>query len=234
MRLNLYIAKSGCASRRKADQLIKNGQVKVNNETVIEPFRQISEQDEVALEGRSIKPKACHYYILNKPYGVTTTLKDKHALRLISEYFPKNDLGLYPVGRLDKDSCGLIIITNDGDFCHKLTHPKFVIEKEYEVKLSGIFGYKNQNAAKIGVIDKDERLKIKSLKIISQDSLNTHLRVMITEGKKRHLRRFFKQLGFNTIDLKRIRIGKLFLKDLRPGQWLKMEKETISRLVFAV
>lgn len=218
MRLNLYIAKTGLASRRKADDLIKSGKVMVNKHKINQPFFQVNDGDEVRVSGKLLKLKEYYYFLFNKPKGVTTTLSDKFAAKTIADFVPEKYRGVYPVGRLDKDSHGLLILTNDGDFCHKLTHPKFSVEKEYLVNLKGILTVSDCQKAKRGVRDEAEQLKVKKIKILSKNKEVTLCKVVISEGKKRHLRRLFKQLGYPVQDLKRVRVGDLILGDLKPGK----------------
>ena len=163
MRLNLFIAKSGYASRRKADCLIKGGKVKVNNQETLKPFLQVSNKDKVEVEGKVLRPKEHIYILFNKPKGVTTTLSDKFALKKVIDFFPRKFKGIYPVGRLDKQSCGLLILTNDGDFCYRLTHPKFSIEKEYLVELKGQISSNDCQRAKKGLNLDGEHLKVSRL-----------------------------------------------------------------------
>jgi len=218
MRLNLYIAKAGIASRRRADELIKSGKVTLNNRKVDKPFIQVGSDDTVRISGKLLKPKEYTYLLFNKPKGVTTTLSDKFAAKTIADFIPKQYKGVYPVGRLDKNSSGLLILTNDGDFCYRLTHPKFLIEKEYLVKLKGALTVSDRQKAKIGVKDERELLTVKKIKVLKKSQDNTLCKVIITEGKKRHLRRLFKQLGYPVIELKRLRVDKLTLGNLRPGK----------------
>jgi 23S rRNA pseudouridine2605 synthase len=233
MRLSLFVAKSGAASRRKADVLIQDGKVSINDKVVREPYYRVKPSDNVSLEGKPVRPLEKSYYILNKPCGVTTTMADPFAERKISEYFPKGVAGLYPAGRLDRDSSGLIIVTNDGDFCYALTHPKFEIEKEYVVKLAGFFTMRDTQRALKGVRDQDDLLKVKAIEMLTRGKELTRVKVLITEGKKRHLRRLFGRLGFNVLELARVRIGRLLLKDLPSGEYRLMSGKVLSGLVFA-
>lgn len=222
MRLNLYIAKTGLASRRKADELIKSGKVTVNGSKVDQPFVRVNRDDQVRVSGKLLKPKEYIYLLFNKPKGVTTTLRDKFAVKTIADFIPKQYKGIYPVGRLDKNSSGLLILTNDGDFCYRLTHPKFLVDKEYLVELRGALTVSSCQKARKGVEDEGERLKVKKIKIVKKSQENTLCKVIVTEGKKRHLRRLFRQLGYPVRDLKRVRVGNLTLGNLRPGKYSRL------------
>ncbi len=237
MRLSLFIAKSGYASRRKADCLIKEGKVKVDGKKVVKPFLQVSNKNEVKVGGKALRLKEHIYILFNKPKGVTTTLSDKFALKKVIDFFPKKFFtgsesafgreGIYPVGRLDKQSCGLLILTNDGDFCYRLTHPKFSIEKEYLLELKGQLSFSDCQRAKNGLNLDGEFLKVKSIRELSSQNNKTLCKVVISEGKKRHLRRLFKALGFPVRELKRIRVGSLALGSLKTGKYKLIEGKKI-------
>ena len=225
MRLNLFIAKSGYASRRKADCLIKEGKVRVNAKEVLQPFLQVGNKDKIEVEHKLLRLKELTYILFNKPKGVTTTLSDKFALKKVIDFFPKKFKGIYPVGRLDKQSCGLLILTNDGDFCYRLTHPKFSIEKEYLVELRGRISPSDCQRAKNGLNLEGEHLKVKSIKILTSHGNETICKVIISEGKKRHLRRLFKALGFFVEELKSVRVGGLVLGNLETGEYRLIKGE---------
>ncbi len=228
MRLNSFIAKCGYASRRKADILILDGMVKVNNVKVYEPFINVSEKDNITVNGKIVSLKKHVYFLFNKPKGVTTTLSDRFAEKKIIDFFPEEFKGIFPVGRLDKDSSGLILMTNDGGLCHKVTHPKFLIEKEYLIFLKGVFTDKDGVKVKKGVIDGDDYLKVNSVEVIKNKKFDTVCKVVVNEGKKRHLRRLFKKVGFEVKELKRIRIAGLELGRLKPGEFKIMSRSQLK------
>jgi len=231
MRLNVYIASCGFASRRGADELIKKGKVTINKKIVNEPWYQVSDSDEVRVHNRLAKSKKDAYLMFYKPKGVITTLKDKFASKMITDFIPSEFKGVFPVGRLDKNSEGLLLLTNDGDFCFKLTHPKFKVEKEYIVNVRGNLKVVDLKKAYAGVKDEDDILKIDKGIIGFSGKGMTDLRVVISEGKKRHLRRLFLKLGFKVVFLKRVRISNLILGNLRPGEVKVLNKKTlISKL----
>lgn len=219
MRLNHYIAKTGLTSRRGADKLIASGEVFVDGCKILEPFFQVKDNSQVKVSGKVLKLKQHIYLLFNKPKGVTTTLSDKFAAKTVADFIPQKYSGVYPAGRLDKNSSGLLILTNDGDFCYKLTHPKFMVEKEYCLELKGLLGSSGQQKAKQGVRGEGEILKVKKIKVLKQSKEKTICQVIISEGKKRHLRRLFKQLGYPVKELKRVRVGSYLLGDLKLGQY---------------
>ena len=231
MRLNAYISKCGYCSRRKATLFVKDGKVKVGGKVVPEPWYVVQAGDAISVNGKLLHADSGSlYFIVNKPKGVTTTVEDTHALKKITDILPKKHSRLYPIGRLDKDSRGVIILTNDGDFCYQLTHPKFEIEKEYVVTVKGSLDENSIKSLKSGIFDEGDMLKVRAYSGLKKAGDHTALHVIIAEGKKRHLRRLFKALGNPVTDLKRIRIGDLRLGEIREGNFEKMDKETIYRL----
>ncbi|MDD5428874.1 MAG: pseudouridine synthase [Candidatus Omnitrophica bacterium] len=230
MRLNAFISHAGFSSRRKATELVKEGKVKVCGKVVNEPWYVVKDDDAVTVCGRLIHTEKNLYFIINKPKGVTATVDDPHALKKVTEILPKKHARLYPIGRLDKDSRGLIILTNDGDLCYKLTHPKFEVEKEYVVTVKGLLDESDLAQLKKGVFSEGDMLKVKAYSGVKKLGDRTTLHVVIAEGKKRHLRRLFNAMGNPVIDLKRIRIGSLGLGELKEGGFKKMDRDVIYRL----
>ncbi|NLE91152.1 MAG: rRNA pseudouridine synthase [Elusimicrobia bacterium] len=228
MRLSLFIAKSGHASRRKADLLIADGKVRVNGRVVREPYFQVGPEDSVETGGKRLSVVEKLYLALNKPEGVTTTLEDRFADKKVTDLLPEKFRGVFPVGRLDKNSSGLLILTNDGDLCYRLTHPRFEVEKEYVIRVSGFVPDDVDIRARKGVIEGGEHLKALSALIIKRDKKSTLCRVVVCEGKKRHIRRLFLGLGFPVLELKRVRIAGLRLGDLKAGEYRVITKEMIG------
>jgi 23S rRNA pseudouridine2605 synthase len=230
MRLNQFIAKSGFCSRRKAGDLIKKGTVNINGTVVYEPWREVRDKDVVTVGGRTLQTKKNVYVLFNKPKGVTATLKDAFAHKKITDYLPKTLGRIYPVGRLDKDSHGLLILTNDGDLCYRLTHPRFEVEKEYVLWVKGRVTPAMVTMLKKGIRDGGDLLKVKSASVGISKNNNTKITVVISEGKKRHLRRLFGHLGLGIVDLQRRRIGKLRLGGLREGNFKVIDRTALYRL----
>jgi pseudouridine synthase len=215
IRLNKYLADCGIASRRKAEELILAGQIKVNVKVIKDLSTKIDpEKDQVYYQNKPVKPQIFIYIVLNKPQGYTCTTKkfkgEKNILDLV-----KIKEKIFPVGRLDKESQGLIFLTNDGDWAHKLTHPKFEIEKEYQIKTNKPIKREDLNKMKKGLLDEGDCLRIKNYKINSPTSTN----LILTQGHKREIRRLFTHFKYQIKQLKRIRIDKWQLGDLAEGQW---------------
>lgn len=227
MNLGAYIAKSGYCSRRKAAVLIKEGKVKVSGTQIREPWYTIKGTDAVTVEGKALAVEDNVYIVFNKPRGVTSTVEDRFAPKKIVDLVPKNLGRVYPVGRLDRMSRGLIILTNDGGLCYRLTHPKFGVEKEYLVSVRGKAADAALAGLKAGMEEGGDILKVKSAVIQSSDDKLSIIKVIVCEGKKRHLRRLFSEAGFDVADLQRVRIGGLRLGRLKEGRYIIMDKDAI-------
>ncbi len=231
VRLNVFLARCGVASRRHADELIKEGKVKVNGNVITYCGLRVNSQDRVEVGGKLVLPKEFVYFAFYKPRGVTTTMADRFAKRNVGDYIPSHLKGIFPVGRLDRDSEGLLILTNDGEFALRLTHPRFGVEKEYVLEVEGSCTSQDLHRACLGVEDKGEVLRIKKGRVERIGKLS-RVRVVVKEGKKRHLRRIFKQLGLKVVSLKRVRIGNISLGNLEPGTMRSIPERKIQRLRF--
>lgn len=230
MNLNVFIAKSGFCARRKATEHIKGARVTVNGEIVREPWYVVKDGDEVVVAGKKLARERHCYLVMNKPKGVTSTLDDAYAESKIADLIPRRYGRVYPVGRLDKDSRGLIVLTNDGELCYRMTHPKFEVEKEYMICVKGAFDDAKLEAIRHGVMDGGDRLTVSSCIVTRSTKDVSDLKIVVREGKKRHIRRIFETLGFKVLNLKRIRIGDLVLRGLKEGEYREMKKEDAYRL----
>jgi len=236
IRLNKFIASSGCCSRRKADELIKEGKVKVNGKTVTELGLKIDpEKDKVEIDGKIIKPQEKKIYIkLYKPREVLTQLgKDKFGRKTLTDLFKEIGIkeNVFPVGRLDYDSEGLLILTNDGEFANLVMHPKNKIKKTYLVEVKGRINLEKFNKMKKGKhLEDGTFLKPDDLKIIKKKKNSTVLEITIHSGQKRIIRRYMKEFGHPVTRLTRTRIGNINLGDLKAFQWKKIDKKDIEKL----
>ena len=228
MRLNRYLASCGVSSRRKADELIANGSVQVNGVVTREYHTKIGEEDCVRLHGKDVAPQKHLYVALHKPIGYTCTLKDKFASKKVVDLLPRSFGRIYPVGRLDKNSSGLIILTNDGDFSLRLEHPRYRIEKEYSVGVCPRFLLKDIPILKKGVIFEGEKLIASDVKVMESDENTSLLQIVLKEGKKREIRRMLSVIGYSARSLKRIRIGAIYLSDLLPGKYRFLTEKEIA------
>jgi len=227
MRLNKFLQAAGVASRRKADELIQAGRVWVNGQQVTKPWYQVDPaRDRVEVAGRPlVPPTEKHYLKLYKPQGVTSTLADPHASRTLAEFVPPG-LRLFPVGRLDRDSEGLVLLTDDGELAYFLTHPRFGVKKRYLVELDRPLARRDLARLRAGLSLEDGPFRPESL--AAQGNL---VELSIREGRKREIRRGFSALGYRVLRLVRLAIGPLELGELRPGEVKPLSPQEKKRLL---
>ncbi|SHI70138.1 23S rRNA pseudouridine2605 synthase [Dethiosulfatibacter aminovorans DSM 17477] len=231
MRLNKFISNSGYTSRRKADELIFEGKVKINGETVKEPGTQVQVSvDIVEVEGKNISlEEEMKYIILNKPIKYITSVKDQFDRPSVLDLVDIKER-IYPVGRLDYDSSGLIILTNDGDLTYKLTHPKHNIYKTYIVKINGLIDDETIEKLKKGVYIDNYRTRPCKVSLVSDDDRKSVLKVSILEGRNRQIRKMFEKFNFRVVYLRRISIGEISLGELPSGQWRHLRDDEVKYL----
>ncbi len=231
MRLNKYIAQSGLTSRRKADELIFNGNVKVNNMTVKEPGVQVGETDKVYVNGKLIKAEEKKVYIaLNKPAGFVTTLKDEFERPTVIDLLTDVSQRVFPVGRLDYNTTGLLLLTNDGDMAYKLTHPKHEITKTYRAKIAGNISDAKLRKLRAGVDIGGYVTRRARVDIIKQQSKYTIVEIEIHEGKNRQIRKMCKAVGHPVQELERVAIGEIRLGRLLQGHYRKLTSKELEYL----
>ncbi len=230
MRLLIFLARTGSCSRRKALDLIKLGHVSVNAEKVTEPSFVISDKDAVVLDGRPVVLKEKTYILLNKPKGVVTTVADRFAKKTVLDLLPERFKHLFPVGRLDKDTTGLLLLTNDGDLAYRLTHPSFEVEKTYQVILDKNLLAKDKSILESGITL--EGKKTAACRILKTGA--TNFQITIHEGRKRQVRRMFCELGYEVIGLCRLRQGPLSLGGLKTGCWRFLNEDEVLFLRRAI
>lgn len=217
-RLNKYIASSGLCSRRKADELIESGVVNVNGKIIKELGFQVSPKDKVFVNKVLIHPKKLIYYKFYKPAGYITTSDDEKGRKTIYDIIPKELAELKPVGRLDKDSTGLLIMTNDGDLINQLTHPSIKVSKVYIVSVEGKVGVNDLDTLYKGIEIEDGKMAYADAQIIEFDKNSTMLQVVLTQGLNRQIRKMFDYLGHPVISLKRIQHATISIDGLKRGQ----------------
>lgn len=232
MRLHKFLAEAGVASRRASEQIILEGRVAVNGELVRRLGTHVDpERDRVTVDGAGIKPKRKIYVALNKPRGIVCSRDDPSGRRTIGELLPAEWQHLYSVGRLDRDSEGLLFLTNDGEFSLRLTHPRYGVIKIYELTLEGRVEPIVLDKMRSGVFDQGERLKAHRGRIISASNKQSTLELELMEGKYREIRRMCEVLGLKVLRLRRVQIGKIKLGELKPGRWRTLtDGEIISLL----
>lgn len=229
-RIQKILAQAGIASRRKAEELITEGRVTVNGKIAILGMKADIEKDYIKVDGKLLRPERKIYLIFNKPRGVVTSLYDPEGRLTIKDFIKDIKLRVFPVGRLDYDSEGLLLITNDGDFAHSILHPSKKISKTYLVKIKGIPTEEKLQTLRKGVrLEEGLTAPAKVVKIRESDK-NCWLQITIYEGKKRQVRRMLEKIGHPVLRLKRIAIGNLKLGSLKPGQFRYLMPDDFKKL----
>ncbi len=229
MRLQKYLALSGIASRRKAEELIKEGKVSVNGTVVTEMGVKVGGKDKVKVEGKNIKLEEKKVYIaLNKPVGCITTVKDQFDRNTVMDYIKDINERLYPVGRLDSYTSGLLILTNDGEFTNMMTHPKHEVEKVYKALIEGQPTEEELDKLRTGVEIEGFVTSPAIVEVVEKSLKNCTIQITIHEGKNRQIRKMCEKIGHPVIRLKRISIGHLTLEGIKEGQWRHLTPEEVS------
>jgi len=191
--------------------------------------------DHIELEGKRLKPAEKYIYLMfNKPRGVVTTVSDERGRETVMDFLPKLHRRIYPVGRLDKDTTGLLLLTSDGELAYRLTHPKFKIDKIYHVQLKGDFSIKAKKQLEKGIFIDGRRTSKAGIKILKHTRQFSILTIKLHEGRKRQVRRMFKKMGFSVIRLKRVAFGNLVLGNLKEGCYRKLTTAELKKLKFTV
>jgi 23S rRNA pseudouridine2605 synthase len=231
MRLNKYIAKAGIASRRRADELVFAGKVKINGAVVNTPGHNVEEGEVVEVDGIVIRPSnRLIYIILNKPKGYITTASDEKGRPTVMDLVSDIDERLFPVGRLDYNTSGMLIMTNDGDLAYKLTHPKHEVEKTYRARVAGVLSDERVARLRKGVNIGGYVTNPAVVNVIKQMDRSAFVEIKIKEGKNRQIRKMFDAVGNKVVDLERIAIGKIYLGHLMPGHYRKLSVKEIEYL----
>lgn len=229
-RLNKYIASSGLCSRRKADELIENGSVFVNGKKVTELGFTVKPKDKVFVSGKLIHPVKHMYYRFYKPAGYITTSDDEKGRKTIYDLLPENLHHLKPVGRLDKDSTGLIILTNDGDLINDLTHPSVKVPKLYRVSINGKITQNDIDTMYKGIEIEPGKKAYAEVDVLDIDNEHTVMEVMLYQGLNRQIRKMFEHLGFEVLTLKRVQHATLNLDGLKRGDCKPIKPQQIKEL----
>jgi pseudouridine synthase len=232
VRLNKFLSLAGVASRREADRWIEEGRISVNDKTVDElGFKIDEEKDVIRVDGRrvQVKPKP-GYLLLNKPAGYLVTLKDPFRRPTIRSLLPPSLGRVFPVGRLDLESEGLLMLTNDGELAHRLTHPRFGVGKVYLVKVKGMPNREALRRLEQGVFLEGRKTAPASATLLAPGGTSSWLRVELREGRKREVREMCRAVGHPAQELKRVEFAGLVLGSLKPGQWRHLEPGEIRRL----
>ncbi|MBX3747284.1 MAG: rRNA pseudouridine synthase [Verrucomicrobiae bacterium] len=232
IRLQKFLADAGVASRRAAETVILDGRVSVNGSVIrtlgtrVEP-----DQDRVLLDGQPVRTRRKHHIALNKPVGYICTREDPHAARKVGDLLPAEWRHLYPVGRLDRESEGLIFLTNDGEFCLRLTHPRYGITKRYLATVAGRVDVAMLERFRKGIVCGEDQLRILRGRVVSSHPNVTIVELDLAEGRYREIRRLFESQGLEVERLVRTQIGPIKLGELRPGRWRTLTPGELKTLL---
>ena len=231
MRLQVFLSHNGVCSRREGLRVVQDGHVMVNGKLITEPSFQVDpDQDRVLVDGKPIKVQQTTYIMLNKPKGYVTTKEDPFADKTVLDLLPKSFQHLVPVGRLDKDTEGLLLLTNDGDVAYKLTHPKFNVNKTYYVRIQGRLGDEAKLKLEKGVVIEGEKTAPAKIFDVKWRAQETECKITIHEGKKRQIRIMFSLMGHKVTYLCRLKQGPLKLGNLPAGEHRRLREDEIENL----
>jgi pseudouridine synthase len=228
VRLNAYLARAGVASRRRADELILAGRVTVNGAPG-ELATRVGARDTVEVDGRRVELQALAYVLLHKPAGVVTTARDPHGRPTVVDLVD-HAARVVPVGRLDADTTGVLLLTNDGQLAHRLAHPRYGVEKVYEVEVEGAPGEAELAALRDGVELEDGRTAPARVRALRQGRDSTLLELVLHEGRKHQVKRMCEAVGHPVRKLHRSRYAELALGDLEPGEWRELTRAEVESL----
>ncbi len=231
MRIQKFLSRAGVASRRKAEAWVLEGRVRVNGAVVtelgtkVEPFR-----DRIEVDGEEVRLPDARWVRFYKPAGVLCTAMDTHGRRTIFDLLPREHATLRYVGRLDLDTEGLLLLTNDGDIANRLQHPRYQVEREYEVSVRGVPSRKDLARLRAGVVLDDGLARPVRVELGAPVEDHGHLTLVMTEGRKREVRRLMYALGYPIVTLKRVRFGPVKLGKLSPGEWEILSPRDVTAL----
>ena len=230
MRLQRYLALCGVASRRASETLIREGRVTVNGERATIGREIDPESDDVAVNGEPVRREKPVYILLNKPKGVITTVDDPHGRDTVMDCLRGVRARVYPVGRLDLDVGGVLLLTNDGELAQRLTHPRYGIPKTYIATVKGRVGSDAIGKLEAGVTLKDGPTAPAKAEILAKGKDTTRLRLILREGRKREVKRMCSEVGHDVVKLRRTHFAGLETGGLRPGQWRWLRRDEVARL----
>lgn len=231
IRLQKFLSEAGVASRRAAEKLIAAGGVSVNGEVVTRMGSKVDpRRDVVMVDGTVVRPKRKLHVALNKPVGVVCSRKDEHDRAVVADLLPPDWGEIYPVGRLDRDSEGLLLLTNDGQLCLHLTHPRFRIRKYYLARVTGRVTERELGWLLHGVQHDGETLRAAAVRLISTNASHSIVELELEEGRNREVRRMFEALRHEVENLRRTQIGPIKLGELKPGRWRVLTDAEVKAL----
>lgn len=230
IRLNKYIASSGLCSRRKADELIESGVVQVNGKTVKELGYLVQDKDKVFVDKKMVRPVKHEYYKFFKPAGYITTADDEKGRKTIYDLLPENLYHLKPVGRLDKDSTGLLILTNDGELINQLTHPSIKVPKVYLVSVDSRIHKHELEQMALGIEIEKGKMAYADITVLEMDGKSTTMKITLFQGLNRQIRKMFEHFGYEVKSLKRIQHATVSIEGLKRGEFKPIKPQAIKEL----
>ncbi len=231
VRLQKYLAEAGVASRRASEALITAGRVQVNGATVRELGTKVDPAcDRVVVDGSPVRPRRRLHLAINKPRGFICSKSDEASRDLVTDLLPAEWREVYSVGRLDRESEGLLFLTNDGDFCLRMTHPRYGVAKHYLATVIGKVESHVAHRLTRGVLSEGETLRARRVRILAANGSRSLVELELTEGRNREVRRMFEVLGFTVERLVRTQIGPIKLGELRPGKWRVLSEPELRSL----
>lgn len=231
MRIQKFLSRAGVASRRKAETMVLEGRIRINDRVVTELGTTVDPiGDRVEVDGTPVAIADSRWIRFHKPAGVLCTAEDTHGRRTIYDVLPDEYRGLRYVGRLDVETEGLLLLTNDGDVANRLQHPRYQVEREYEVSVQGVPSEKDIFRLRAGVTLEDGIARPTRVEVAEPVGGKGNLTIVMTEGRKREVRRLFFAVGYPVVTLRRVRFGPVTLGNLRVGQWETLSPEDVSSL----
>lgn len=232
VRLQVFLSRNGVCSRREAFDVIQKGYVTVNGEAILEPSFSVDfYKDRICVQQKPVKPKKFDYVMLNKPKGYVTTMGDRFAKKTVYDLLPKQMAHLSPVGRLDRETEGLLLLTNNGDVANRLTHPRYGMDKTYYVIVQGNLSLETRKRLERGVYISGQRTAPSKITEVQVKREETSCKITIHEGKKRQIRIMFGKLKHKVVYLKRLIQGPLKLGNLKTGRFRELSKDEIQKLL---
>ncbi|MFT4589338.1 MAG: 23S rRNA pseudouridine2605 synthase [Candidatus Binatia bacterium] len=232
VRLQKFLSEAGVASRRASEGLIRAGRVAIDGDVVREVGVKVDElRQQVSVDGEPVRVRRKRYFAVNKPSGYICTRSDPEGRETLFDLLPKEWVNLYPVGRLDAYSEGLILVTNDGDFCLRVTHPRFGIRKLYVATVRGKVERRSLRRMENGLMHRGEKLKAEKARLLSANNSRSVVELELAEGKNREVRRLFEAQDLHVERLERVRIGSVRLGELPPGKWRTLTESEINSLI---
>ncbi len=230
VRIQKYLSDAGLCSRRAGEKMVEDGRVTINGKRITRPGTPVDPvRDVVAVDGTEIRPQKKRYLAIYKPMGYVCTRADEMGRSILADLIPPEWASVYPVGRLDRESEGLIFMTNDGDFCLRVTHPRYGVLKKYRVTVRGKVENRDLRPALEGIRLGREVLRAASARVLAHDFSGSLIEMDLLEGRNREIRRIMKFLGHKVENLRRIQIGPIKLGSLKPGKWRVLQDSEVAQ-----